>query len=62
MTTSGGPNTVTVGFGHESVTLDQNAIDILLTGDDGPLGEFSDVVEDLEIKPEDLGRYLDGLL
>ncbi len=60
--TSGGPNTVTVGFGATSVTLDQNDIDTLLSGSSSPLGTFNAVVSSLGIDRQDLAAYLDTLL
>jgi hypothetical protein len=60
--TSGGPNTVTVGFGAESVTLDQNQVDTLRTGDLSPLGSFGEIVTSLGVDPSALGDYLDSLI
>jgi len=60
--TSGGPNTVTVEFGIQSVTLDQNEIDTLLTGNRAPLGAFNSVVSLLLVDPVALAGYLDTLI
>jgi hypothetical protein len=60
--TSGGPNTVTVGFGAESVILDQNDVDDLQSGNRSPLGGFNSVLSTLDIDPIDLANYLDTLI
>jgi hypothetical protein len=60
--TSGGPNTVTVGFGGESVTLDQDGVDALLQGDNSVLGSFNGVVNSLGVDTDDLAEYLDDLI
>jgi hypothetical protein len=62
VTTSGGPNTVTVGFGNQSVTLDQNGVDALLSGDQNALGSLDGVVNSLGVDREALARHLDGLI
>ena len=62
VTTSGGPNTVTVGFGTDSVTLDQNQVDAILQGDTSSLGAFNDVLDRLDLNPQDLAQKLDKLL
>jgi len=62
VTTSGGPNTVTVGFGDKSVTLDQNGVDALLSGDQSVLGTFNGVVNNLGVDRDALAKYLDDLL
>ena len=62
VTTSGGPNTVTVGFGDKSVTLDQNDVDTLLQGNQGPLSSLNGVVNTLGVDRAALAQYLDGLL
>ncbi len=59
---SGGPNTVTVGFAGESVTLDKDAVDAIVDGDTTPLGNLNGVVNSLGIDPQDLGEYLDDLI
>jgi hypothetical protein len=60
--TSGGPNTVTVGFGSAAATLDQNGIDDLLRGNRSPLGSFNAVLNQLNVDPVALATYLDTLL
>lgn len=62
VTTSGGPNTVTVGFGDRSVTLDQNDIDVLRGGSTSPLGGFNGVVNSLGVDRDALAEYLDDLI
>ncbi len=59
---SGGPNTVTVGFGAESVILDQNDVDDLQSGNRSALGGFNSVLSTLDIDPIDLANYLDTLI
>jgi hypothetical protein len=59
---SGGPNTVTVGFAGESVTLDKDAVEAIVDGDTAPLGNLNGVVNSLGIDPQDLGEYLDDLI
>jgi hypothetical protein len=60
--TSGGPNTVTIGFGAETVTLDQNGVNALVSGNTAPLGTFNNVVNGLGVDPQQLGQYLDTLI
>ena len=60
--TSGGPNTVTVGFGAESVTLDGNAVDDAANGDRLPYGSFNSVLDSLNVDPIALATYLDSLI
>ena len=62
VTTSGGPNTVTVGFGNQSVTLDQNDVDSLLSGNASALGSFNGVVNNLGVDRDALAEYLDDLI
>jgi len=62
VTTSGGPNTVTVGFGNKSVTLDQSDVDALLQGSQAPLGNLNSVVNSLGVDRAALAQYLAGLL
>jgi hypothetical protein len=62
VTTSGGPNTVTVGFGTDSVQLDQTQVDAILQGDTSSLGTFNEVLDRLDVDPQELARKLDNLL
>ncbi len=60
VSTASGPN-VTVSFGGQSVTLDQNMIDTVLAGNVAPLGSLNVEITNLGVDPVDLAEFLDSL-
>ncbi len=53
---------MTVGFGATSVTLDQNDVNAILSGDTSSLGSLSGAVSSLGVDPIQLATYLDTLI